>query len=37
MFTVQRIPYLCHYAEGGGGGGGVKLFSIAAGAGGFKP
>ena len=32
MFTVQIIYYLCHHVAGG-----VKLFSTAAGAGGFKP
>ena len=32
MFNVQRIYYSCHYVAGE-----VRLFSIAAGAGGFKP
>ena len=32
MFTVQRIYHLCSHVAGG-----VKLFSTAAGAGGFKP
>ena len=31
MFTVQRIYHLCHHVAGG-----MKLFSMAAGAGGFK-